>query len=172
MQTEKIFTILHGPFKLLHNTISKMQATDAKTKLVIGNQYVAEVVSALDLAKISVKILMFDWRWYKDDFSNDVSLINHALVRCARRKVPVTVLTNYLNIVELLNSLGIKAKKWDNSRLMHSKGIIIDDLIVVMGSHNFTQNAMHNNVETSLVVADSNVAKSLSIYFDSLWSSS
>lgn len=149
-----------------------MQAVDVKNKLIIGKDYASEVIGVIDEAKSSIKILMFDWRWYVEDFSCDVSLINQSIVRAVRRGVKVMTVTNYLNVIEQLKTLGIQAKKWDSSKLMHSKGIVIDEKIVIMGSHNFTKNAMSYNVETSIVVHDEAIAKNLSTYFDSLWQSS
>lgn len=149
-----------------------MQTIDVKNKLVIGKEYAGEVIEAIDRATISIKVLMFDWRWYTDDFMCDVSCINQSIVRAVRRGVKVMAVTNYLNVVEQLKTLGIQAKKWNSSKLMHSKGIVIDGKVVIMGSHNFTKNAMSYNVETSIVVNDEAIAGNLSAYFDSLWQSS
>lgn len=142
-----------------------------KVRPVIGKQYADEIVKLIDKAELRIEILMFDWRWYSADPFSDVSLINHAIIRAVRRGVTVRALTNYNNIVEQLKAEGIEAKLWDQSKLMHSKMIIIDGKNFVLGSHNFTHNAMKNNVETSVILEDSEALAGFNLYFDSLWQS-
>ena len=55
-------------------------------------------------------------------------------------------------LLPLLNSLGIDARPLSDKRTLHSKLILIDEKIVIIGSHNLTRNAFAHNIETSLVV--------------------
>lgn len=142
---------------------------DKKPQLIVGPDYVSEICPLIDEAKTNVLIMMFDWRWYENDFSSPVSQINQALLRATRRKVTVMVLTNYKGVVDRLNDLGILAKEWTGSRLMHAKCVSIDNAVLVIGSHNFTANAMGQNVEVSSILFDVAIADNFSKYFQTLW---
>jgi phosphatidylserine/phosphatidylglycerophosphate/cardiolipin synthase-like enzyme len=147
-----------------------MESTIEKNSLIIGANYAKEVCALLDTAKTTIEILMYDWVWYKADFSCDMSLVNSALVRAVRRGVKIRAITNKSDITEQLNLLGIEARPWGKSKAMHAKVLIVDSLFCVIGSHNLTQNAMGLNIEISVRVLDENIGNSLTNYFNSLWS--
>lgn len=142
----------------------------SKSELVLSSQFTKRLISLLDEAHESVYIFMFDWRWYKNDFSCDVSQINQALVRAVRRGVSVQTLLNYDKIVPVLTSVGINAKKYNFKHLLHAKSIVIDRETIVLGSHNLTQNAMVHNIEMSLVLNDKDLAERIITYFENIWS--
>ena len=148
-----------------------MRGTLSKNELVLSGEFTKRLIELLDDALESVYIFMFDWKWYKNDFSCDVQLINQALVRAARRGVNVQTLLNYDEIVPILTSVGINAKKYNFKHLLHAKSIVIDREIIVLGSHNLTQNALTNNVEMSLIVSDKELAARIIRYFENIWSS-
>lgn len=146
-----------------------MSEINVTNELVINGDYAKKIVPLLDSANFTINILMYDWKWYKSDFSCDVSLINSALVRAVRRGVKVRAVVNSADVIPQLNILGIVAKPWKKSKAMHAKNFVIDGNIIVIGSHNITQNAMGLNVEISVVFLDVEIAKNLTAYFDSLW---
>lgn len=146
-----------------------MQTPVQQDKIVVGIDYAKELVKLIDSANKCIDILMFDWRIYKTDITNPVSEINHALVRASRRGVIIKALTNYENILVFLKSVGINGKLWKKSKIMHTKCVIIDQKIVVSGSHNFTNNAMNENFEVSIIHYDPTLAERFSNLFLSIW---
>ena len=140
-----------------------------QTRIVIGGDYQKKVCPLIDEAKSTIEMCMFDWRWYRDSFANPVSIFNHSLVRAVRRGVQVRVLTNYKEIIELVRSLGIDAKKWPEASLMHSKFLIMDSKIIVMGSHNITFSAFTSNMETSVIIESEAQAEQMREYFNIIW---
>lgn len=112
---------------------------------------------------------MYDWRWYANDFSNDVSLINSALLHASRRGVNVQAITNSDEVPKDIVAVNFAIKKWSKTKAMHAKVLVIDRNVIVVGSHNLTQNAMGLNVEISCVVLSEPLAEQLIKYFDSLW---
>jgi len=143
--------------------------TEMKNRLVIGKDYAKEILSLIKNAKSSIYILMFDWRWYTKDISSDMSLINNAILRASQKRLDIRVYCNYAEMCAHLNTLGIKAKCWEKTKLMHAKGILIDNNILVLGSHNLTQSALTLNVEISAVLYDADVCLQFKKYFNSLW---
>lgn len=144
---------------------------NSENRLIIGADYFTAIVDEIDKASSSIYIMMFDWRWYESDFTLPISLINQALVRAKRRGVSVFALTNYSGIVVRLLSLGIQAKEWTGSRLMHAKALAIDRKVFISGSHNFTANAMGENVEISTLQNDEAICSQFITYFETLWRS-
>ena len=136
---------------------------------IIGKQYPKIVIPKIDEAKKSIDIIMFDWRWYPNDPGASVQLFNQALVRAGRRGVNVRAITNFGDIVKTLEKVGVKAKKLQSKNLVHAKIIIIDESIVIIGSHNFTQNAFNMNFEISCMFENSDNAKEYLQYFNNLW---
>ena len=136
---------------------------------IIGKNFPKVVIPLIDSAKSSIKIVVFDWRWYPNDPANPVQLFNQALVRAIRRGVDVRVVANANDIISVLNSLGAKAKKMVTKNLVHAKMMIIDGKIVIIGSHNYTQSAFTMNFEVSAVYDDVVCAEKFLQFFDSLF---
>lgn len=145
-----------------------MSATFSKNEIVINNDYVKRLIEIIDGASVSITASMFEWRFYSSDFSCDVSLINHALIRAYRRGVSVFLLLNQCEALEVFQSLGLNVKRYNGSKLLHTKSFIVDSDVVVLGSHNITENAMHRNIETSLIIFDPSIAEKLENFIKSL----
>ena len=161
---------MRATFKRDKRKNAKMYTPVSKNELLIGAEFTDRIIELIDNAERSVYIFMFDWRWYKNDFSCDVSRINQSLVRAARRGVLVQTLVNYADLVPMLNTLNIKTRKANLAKLLHAKSIVIDEKIIVLGSHNLTTQAMSANVEMSLIISDTELAGRIINYFQTLWS--
>lgn len=149
--------------------IATVHGLDEKTDLIIGRAYARHVLGLIKNAKVSIEILMFHWAWYQKDLSCEVSQINIAILDARKRGVLVRCYCNMLQIVQRLKGLGIDARLYKGKGIMHAKLIIIDRRVAIMGSHNFSQNAMCFNKEISIQInAPDNVLK-LERYFDALW---
>lgn len=146
-----------------------MRTADAKNKIIVGQDYASEMLSHIKNATVSIYILMFDWRWYGRDITSDMTLINQAVLQASRRGVSVKVLCNYEEMAANLRTHGIAAKSWKKQKLMHAKGVLIDEDTLILGSHNWTENAMGLNVEVSSVLYDTDVCEQFKKYFFSLW---
>ena len=121
---------------------------------IIGSQFPKKVIPLIEEAKYSIKIVVFDWRWYPQDPGNPVQLFNQAIVRAVRRGVKVSAVSNTDQIVQILKAQGCEAKKPPIKNLIHAKLMIFDDKDLVIGSHNFTQNAFTVNQEISTYIPD------------------
>lgn len=140
-----------------------------KIELVIGREYTACILECIKNAKSDIKILMFEWKWYKEDFSSDASRINQAILQAIRRGVKVRAFINSGVQAEYLKSVGIETQAIKKRTLMHSKTIVFDNKTVLIGSHNLTENAMTSNIETSVCIDDDALAQKIETYFDNLW---
>lgn len=137
---------------------------------IIGREFPDVVIPLINNAKSSIKIVVFDWRWYANDFSNPVQLFNQSLVRAVGRGVGVFAIGNNSDVVATLKACGVQARKINSKNLLHAKLIIIDGKIIVCGSHNITSPAFSTNHEISMVHEDEESALRFIDFFQSLWS--
>lgn len=136
---------------------------------IIGNDFPKKVIPLINQAQKSIKIIVFDWRWYPDDPANPCQQFNHAILTAKNRGVEVNVITNIDQVVNVLNSQGCKAKKPHSKKLVHAKIMIIDDQCVIIGSHNYTQNAFTMNREISVILRGLSDVSPFSDFFNSLF---
>lgn len=136
---------------------------------IIGNAFPKKVIPLIDSAKSSIKIVVFDWRWYPNDPANPVQLFNQSLIRAVRRGVKVDVVTNMEDVIKVLKEQGCGAKKAFSKNLMHAKMIIFDDKDLVLGSHNFTQSAFTANHEVSVYLEGAENIQDFLTFFNSLY---
>jgi len=141
----------------------------AKITSIIGSQFPKIVIPKIDEAKTSIKIVVFDWRWYPNDIGNPCQLFNQSIVRASGRGVRVSVITNNGDIISILQSVGVKAQKLITKNLVHAKLMIIDDKVVIIGSHNYSQSAFTMNYEVSSMFEDADSAKVFSDFFSNLY---
>lgn len=73
--------------------------------------------------------------------------------------------------IDTLVAAGVDAKLDSAGTTTHNKLILADDQVLV-GSHNFSDNAMTENHEASLLIEDATVAEYYERYFQSLWQDS
>lgn len=119
---------------------------------IIGSEFPKKVIPLIDNARISIDIVVYDWRWYAQDIGAPVQLFNQSIVRAVRRGVVVRAVLNNNQVMAILSGVGVRCKKLDTSRLVHAKIMIIDNDIVITGSHNYTQNAFQTNYELSTIL--------------------
>jgi phosphatidylserine/phosphatidylglycerophosphate/cardiolipin synthase-like enzyme len=140
-----------------------------KNDVIVGKDFPKKVIPLIDLAKKTIKTVVYDWRWYPNDPGNAVQLFNQAIIRAVHRGVKVQAIANYDEVVAVLNANGISAKKISVQGLVHAKLMIIDDNIVIIGSHNYTHNAFILNKEISVALTDCENIEEFNIFFQSLW---
>jgi len=136
---------------------------------IIANQYPKVVIPLLDSARESIDAIVFDWRFYVTQPSHPVSLFNLAIARAAKRGVKVRALVNNDAVLENLRRLGCEARRLHSKKLLHTKMLVVDGQKIVLGSHNFTQNAFALNEEASALFEMPTVDNSFKRYFDNLW---
>jgi phosphatidylserine/phosphatidylglycerophosphate/cardiolipin synthase-like enzyme len=136
---------------------------------IIGKQFSDKVTPLINSAKKSIDIIVYDWRWYAQDPGASVQLFNQAIVRAVRRGVRVRAIANSNDIISVLRDVGIDAKKLITEKLVHIKLMIIDDEVVVLGSHNYTQSAFNLNMELSVILNPPENIDEISSFFNRVW---
>lgn len=136
---------------------------------ISGREYPQKVIPLIEQAVKSIKIIVFDWRWYPQMPGATVQIFNQAIIRAARRGVKITAITNNDQINNVLKDNKIRAKRIKTKKLMHCKLMIIDELTVITGSHNYTQSGFDHNIELSVIIKHSTPDEKVNNYFDRLY---
>lgn len=71
--------------------------------------------------------------------------------------------------IEFLNSCGIDARFDDPSVTSHAKLVVIDRMLVILGSSNWNARSFQEHEQADVSVEDYTVGKVFSSYFDRLW---
>lgn len=138
-------------------------------QILVNDKFASAIICTIDNCSSSIDVMMFDWKWYKQDFSCDVSLINQALIRANKRGVKIRVLSNSVEIKQYFFPVGVQVRGFKVHGVFHPKLFIFDNTAFCIGSHNMTLGAMCRNYEVSFLCNDEKSAKSFGELFNSLW---
>ena len=141
----------------------------SRVQPLICSNYYNFLLEAVEAARQTIVVLMFDWRRYPNDPSCGVQKINQALFAARRRGVKVRMLINSSAAAKYFVDLGLEVKEYRGRGLLHSKLVVIDNNLTILGSHNLTMNALSNNQETSVAILDKPTALVFSEFFQQLW---
>ncbi len=138
---------------------------------VFDRDYEPAALSIIDGAEDHVYVI--EYVIYDDGV---VAGLLDAMVAAHDRGVDVRILADEeaaetAQAIDALAAAGVDAKLDSPSTTVHNKLILADDQVLV-GSHNFSDNAMTENHEASLLVRDPDVATWYEGYFQAMWQDS
>ena len=137
-------------------------------QILIGREYPEILTRYVKNAKQSIKILIYDWRWYYNEVGSKIQLFNNEILNASNRGVEISVLFNNDFILKVFENSKINVKKVNTKKVMHVKMVIIDNKYLLLGSHNLTKNAFELNHEISLLIDDQNCIDRCNNFFENL----
>jgi competence protein ComEA len=148
--------------------------------LLRDGAYYKRLPMILDQAKQSLDICMFHIAF--PDPKHPTAKILDAVVRAKARGVAVRVLMDqdrkedpYLSVLintparRFLEKHGIECRFDRTDNLLHSKYVVVDGSVVVMGSHNWTAGSYFQYDDISVVIHSATVGKAQSERFATQW---
>ncbi|MGC9009567.1 MAG: phospholipase D-like domain-containing protein [Sulfolobales archaeon] len=146
--------------------------------ILIDKDYYNELIKWLPRANSSVYVIMFVIKYDPRDPKDPVNRVLDILINLSKKGVDVKIVVDdetkrsYPETIDYLLRHNISIKLDESaSRTTHTKLVIIDGKIVFFGSHNWTQSALTQNHEVSIMIISKEVANKLIQYFNSIWSS-
>ena len=139
------------------------------TQTIIGREFPKKVTPLIKEAKNTIDIIVYDWRWYPNEIGSAIQIFNYEIVRAIQRGVKIKVLINNNIIEATLKKAGAEIKQLKSEKTVHSKMMIIDDAMAILGSHNYTKNAFELNHETSIIIDDIEAVENFKKYFADLF---
>lgn len=141
------------------------------TELVLDNDYSKKAIEFINDASADIRIMAYAWRWYDHSPEDTIQQFNIALVRAVQRGVRVRALCERVQEGLILKTYGITVRGMKTNRTLHTKAILFDDKVLIVGSHNFTRRAHLDNFEASLATQDFEPCLQFMDYFDVMWES-
>ena len=136
---------------------------------IIGNEFADKVIPLIKNSEKTIDIIVYDWRWYPNQIGSAIQRFNNEIVATKRRGKRIRVIANSLHVIDTLKKLNFEARGKVSSKTLHTKLMIIDGKMVILGSHNYTMNAFTINHEVSIITEDEKVVARLKLYFENLW---
>ncbi len=138
---------------------------------IIAGEFVKKVTPLIDGVRGTLDMCVFDWRWYPNDVGSPCQVFNQAVVQAVRRGVKVRAIVNNEQVAGQLRAVGVQVRRHLSKHLLHLKMMLLDQSILITGSHNYTQSAFSSNYEMSLILSEGVNLKKAQDFFNSLWQS-
>ena len=144
--------------------------------VLIDRDYYYSVRDTLQKANNSIIVLMYSMVYDPDDSFDWANDLIRELVNAKNRGVNVTVIMEYrthfgymdgnLDAYNYLLSNGINVRLDSESDTDHLKLVIIDNKIVYVGSHNWSESAFYYNHESSIKIISEEIAQIFKQYIE------
>ena len=149
-------------------------------EILIGSAFSAKIIELLENAKGSVDVMMYHWPPPRGAAKPRSFAVALAIVAARLRGVKFRVILHHGSPSDpifavnqktpaWLRGHGATVKFWHRSKTMHTKLILVDRTFLVSGSHNLSEKAMSENIETSFFLVGSGKIRKLQDYFNLLW---
>ena len=148
---------------------------------LVNENYYPVLMHEIENAESSIDIVLYEFKWY--DNNNSVVQLRDLLAKRAEDGIKIRMILDqskwYGKITDLskennktgnyLAERGISVKMDSEKITTHDKLIIIDDEIVILGSHNWGSSALTKNNEASVLIRGKDIAEYYGNYFEYLW---
>lgn len=141
-------------------------------KPVVNKEYLPVLLDLIAGATVSIEFVQLECHGDRTE-----SHIEAALAAAVKRGVQVRGLLDdgvdfNAASVERLRALGVDVQPDTSVKMTHSKLVIVDGRLVLLGSTNWTGNSMDNNNETNVLLDDPVLAELFGRYVAALWADS
>lgn len=143
--------------------------TNIAPEVVIGSRFLEKVLPRIAEARDTIDIMVFDWRIEDTPTDSPVQHLVSALHDATTRGVRVRILVNSEKVRIILKRFGFHVRVVYTRKLMHCKFMLIDEVLLITGSHNYTLSAFTLNHELSVIVYLEKPQNDANLYFANLW---
>lgn len=153
---------------------------------LFSREYLPYLLSQIDEAhsRIWASIFIVDARLYADPIRAVRTIIDRLgyakwrgvdvrIIVGVSQQVPDIFVSNHTSAFALQKS-GVDVRLFDspNNQTTHSKYVIFDDAVSIVGSHNWTHDAFYLNIESSVAITSLDLVRSLVSEFETNWETS
>ena len=155
-----------------------VEKQNATITLLPNKAYYLWTLKLVERANKSIHIAVYVMKYDpKEPPSSDpVNMLLLKLVEAKNRGVDVKVvvddvtLRSYPKTIQYLKANGIPVRLDPKGGITtHAKIVIVDGEWIIIGSHNWTESALSNNNEYSVLIRSKSLAAKVEEYFDGLW---
>lgn len=156
-------------------------SSDGEITPLINENYYPALINEIENANYNIDIVLYEFKWY--DNNNSVVQLRDLLARRASEGIEIRIILDqskwYGQITDLskennktgnwLAERGVLVKMDSEKVTTHDKLVIIDNSIVLVGSHNWGSSALTKNNEASVMIKSKEIAEYYENYFEYLW---
>lgn len=151
--------------------VERAAGSNVRFELLSDDEYYRRVLEGIENAEESIYVMMFLMLYDPDDSFDWANDLIRALVEAKERGVEVHVVLedgvdNNRAAYEYLKKNGVDVCFDSPSTTLHAKVVIIDGKLVFIGSHNWSESALHWNHEVSIMLVSQEIAAELVRYFE------
>ena len=148
--------------------------------LLKSDNYFPTLRDSILSAQFSIQILLYQFNRYVGNSTSKVNLITHALLLAHQKGVSIQIILNSSfhskqasqvnqSTVDFFRHQGISARLASPNLRIHAKVFIIDQSIIILGSHNLSERALSKNIEFSLYIQNKPLAQEITQLFNQIW---
>lgn len=138
-------------------------------EIIIGADFLKKVQPRIDAAKYTIDIVMFQWRVPATADDSPIYQLLNMMHAAITRGVKVRVVTDSQAVCALLKDWHFTVRVITTSKLLHAKMMLIDDVTLIVGSHNYTPSALSQNWEMSICVQLPRKENDAKLFFSNLF---
>jgi phosphatidylserine/phosphatidylglycerophosphate/cardiolipin synthase-like enzyme len=165
-----VFSVAADSKKFVQNSSAEFQSA-----ILTNEDYLPALLKCIDEAQNEILISIFSFKIDEHKNSYPDRILNH-LAKAVKRGVKVIIVlertdnkSDELDIQnrqtgKLLEERGISVYFDSPRKTTHTKLVVIDQRLIFLGSHNFTQSALKYNNEISILLDNSDMAKNARDY--------
>ena len=146
-------------------------------EVVMDAQYFQVAKKMILEAKTSIQVMMFEMRYYDEHPNSPSNMLVKALIDAKKRGVKTGVIlevrededrTTQANrrTGKMLSEGGVEVIYDPLFKTTHTKCVVVDGELTLLGSTNWTYHALTSNNELSLLIRSKELAKTLRDYFN------
>jgi len=146
-------------------------------EVVMDAQYFQVAKKMIQEAKTSIKVMMFEMRYYDEHPNSPSNLLIKALIDAKKRGVKAEVILEVREDEDrttqgnrrtgkMLSEGGVEVIYDPLFKTTHAKCMVADGEIILLGSTNWTYHALADNNEVSVLIRSKELAKILLDYFN------
>lgn len=146
-------------------------------QLVTDARYVQVAQKMIQEAKASIQVMMFEMGYYDEHPNTPSNLLIKELIHAKKRGVKVEVILEVRegedrttkrnrHTGKILSEGGVEVIYDTPSKTTHTKLMVVDGQLTLLGSTNWTYYALTYNHEAAVLIRSKEVAKELTDYFN------
>src|SRR5574343_892508 len=138
--------------------------------LIINKEYAPIFKKLVQNSKSSISGFLYHDSFLSTPNGSIIDNLIHELRFAQNRGVDIKIYCHSQKQIERLRRYNFKLKLSKGYKTMHSKAWCFDNNFLIVGSHNFTENACTVNLEMSYLTTNKNAILKYIKYFNTIWS--
>lgn len=139
--------------------------------LIINNEYEKLFLENTKTAKYFILAFIYHDSVANSSNTKTIDKFINELKNAKKRGVDIKIICQSQKQLEIFRRYNFDVRVVKGFKTMHAKGWLFDMQTLIVGSHNFTENANTTNLEMSFLTSDIIDLQKYKNYFDIIWQS-